>query len=98
MTSARIDLAPEVADALHAQRPVVALESTLIAHGLLWPLNYETATESEAVIREEGAIPATIAVWKGTPTVGLSASQLEILARGEEVVLKASRRDLAFAI
>jgi pseudouridylate synthase len=96
--TARIDLSAEVRDALHARRPVVALESTLIAHGLPWPLNYETATEAEAVVRQEGAVPATIAVWKGTPTVGLSASCLEMLARGEEVVLKASRRDLAFAI
>src|SRR5438067_10064372 len=94
----RIDLAPEVADALLARRPVVALESTLIAHGLPWPLNHETATEAEAVVREEGAVPATIAVWEGTPTVGLSTSQQEILARGGGVVLKASRRDLAFAI
>src|SRR5206468_12643884 len=86
MTFAGINLSPEVADAVRAGRPVVALESTLIAHGLPWPVNYETAMEAEAVVRAEGAIPATIAVWQGTPTVGLSASCLERLARHEEVI------------
>src|SRR5437588_5274920 len=93
-----VDVRPEVDVALRSGRPVVALESTLIAHGLPWPLNHETAAEAEAVVREEGAVPATIAVWEGTPTVGMSASQQKILARGGDVVLKASRRDLAFAI
>lgn len=97
MMSAGIDLAPEVADALRARRPVVALESTLIAHGLPWPLNHETAAEAEAVVREEGAVPATVAVWEGTPTVGLNAERQLVLARGG-AILKASRRDLAFAV
>ena len=97
MTSALLDLSPEVANALQAQRPVVALESTLIAHGLPWPLNHETAAEAEAAVRAEGAVPATVAVWEGTPTVGLSPSRQQALARGEGV-LKASRRDLAFAV
>ena len=92
-----LEIAPEVAAALAAQRPVVALESTLIAHGLPWPLNLETAREAEAAIRSEGAIPATIAVWEGRPTIGLEQAQLESLAR-DPAVAKASRRDLAMMI
>jgi pseudouridine-5'-phosphate glycosidase len=78
-------------------RPVVALESTLIAHGLPWPLNLETARDAEAAVRKEGAIPATIAVWRGRPTVGLTDAELEELA-GARNVRKASTRDLAAAV
>ncbi len=92
-----LTLSEEVAEAIEAGRPVVALESTLIAHGLPWPANVETAREAEAAVRAAGAIPATIAVWFGAPTVGLSASQLEELARAPNVV-KASRRDLGAAV
>jgi pseudouridine-5'-phosphate glycosidase len=92
-----LDVRPEVAAALREGRPVVALESTLIAHGLPWPLNLETARAAEAAVREEQAVPATIAVWHGRPTIGLSDAELEALARGEGI-LKASRRDLATAI
>jgi len=92
-----LQLHPEVAAALQAKRPVVALESTLIAHGLPLPLNLETARAAEAAVRAEGAIPATIAVLVGRPTIGLSDRELECLARNEHV-LKASRRDLAAAI
>ena len=88
---------PEVAEALAEHRPVVALESTLIAHGLPWPLNLETAQAAEAAVRREGAVPATIAVWEGSPVIGLDETQLERLARNR-AVFKASRRDLAFAI
>src|SRR5215471_11132738 len=73
----QLAVAPEVAAALNARRAVVALESTLIAHGLPWPLNLETAREAEAAIRAEGAVPATIAVWQGRPTVGLRDPELE---------------------
>ena len=97
MTPALLDVNPRVAEALRAGRPVVALESTLIAHGLPWPLNVETARAAEEAIRAEGAEPATIAVWQGRPTVGLTGEQVEALARAEGV-LKASRRDLAFAV
>lgn len=93
----RIDVRPEVAEALQARRPVVALESTLIAHGLPWPVNLETARAAEAAVRAEGAVPATIAVWRGRPTVGLHATELEALARGGDV-FKISRRDLAVTI
>jgi pseudouridine-5'-phosphate glycosidase len=92
-----LDIRPEVSAALREGRPVVALESTLIAHGLPWPLNLETALAAEAAVRDRSAVPATIAVWQGRPTVGLSEAELEELARGEGV-LKASRRDLAMAI
>jgi pseudouridine-5'-phosphate glycosidase len=87
----------EVREALQAGRPVVALESTLIAHGLPWPTNLETANGAELAVRENGAVPATIAVWKGRPTVGLTPDQIAELAR-EPNVLKASCRDLATAV
>src|SRR5205823_14804000 len=92
-----LSVAPEVAAARAAGRPVVALESTLIAHGLPWPLNLETARQAEAAVRAAGAVPATIAVWEGRPVVGLGAAELEGLAR-RDGVLKASRRDLAAAV
>jgi pseudouridine-5'-phosphate glycosidase len=90
-------VAEEVRDALDKNRPVVALESTLIAHGLPWPLNYETAQRAEDAIRAEGAIPATIAIFNGVPMVGLSKGDLLTLARASGVG-KASRRDLAMVI
>jgi pseudouridine-5'-phosphate glycosidase len=76
---------------------VVALESTLIAHGLPWPLNLDTAHGAEEAVRAAGALPATIAVLDGRPTVGLTEPELRALAQGQHVV-KASRRDLAGAI
>jgi pseudouridine-5'-phosphate glycosidase len=94
---AGIEVRPEVAAAVREGRPVVALESTLIAHGLPWPLNFETACQAEAAIRGEGGTPATIAVLHGRPTVGLRERELEELARSKEV-LKASRRDLCLAV
>ena len=90
-------LHPEVAAALRDGRPVVALESTLIAHGLPWPVNAETARAAEAAIRAEGAVPATIAVWNGQPTIGLTTEQIAALAQQRDIA-KASRRDLAAAI
>src|SRR5437588_2949028 len=88
---------PEAADALRDGRPVVALESTLIAHGLPHPLNLETARAAEAAVRAGGAVPATVAVLRGRPVVGLGAAELEELAVAGGV-RKASRRDLAAAI
>ncbi|MCI0379453.1 MAG: pseudouridine-5'-phosphate glycosidase [Gemmataceae bacterium] len=88
---------PEVAEAVERQRPVVALESTLIVHGLPWPLNLETALAAEAAVRAEGAVPATIAIWEGKPVIGLDAEQLHALAQ-QKNALKASRRDLAVAV
>jgi pseudouridine-5'-phosphate glycosidase len=92
-----LTVAEEVRTALAEGRPVVALESTLIAHGLPWPDNLETAHAAEQAVRDAGAVPATIAVWNGAPTIGLPAAQIEELAQAKDV-LKASRRDLATAV
>jgi pseudouridylate synthase len=92
-----IILAPEIATALAECRPVVALESTLIAHGLPWPTNLETAREAEEAVSEGGAVPATIAIWHGVPTIGLNDGQLAHLAQAQGV-FKASRRDLGTAV
>jgi pseudouridine-5'-phosphate glycosidase len=97
MKGLALDVRPEVADAVAGGGAVVALESTLIAHGLPWPLNLETAQAAEQAVRDAGAVPATIAVCRGRPTVGLSESELEELAHNHDV-LKASRRDLAIAV
>ena len=94
---AALAFSTEVSAALTGGRPVVALESTLIAHGLPRPVNLETAREVEAAVRAEGAIPATIAVWHGEPAIGLTDAQLVELAESN-AVLKASRRDLGAAI
>jgi pseudouridylate synthase len=91
-------LAPEVEDALAAGRPVVALESTLIAHGLPRPTNLAVAHEMEATIRTEGAVPATIALLDGHIVIGLSDAELERLATTDEPAAKASRRGLAVAL
>lgn len=90
-------LSAAVADALAAGRPVVALESTIVTHGLPFPENLETARAVEAAVREGGAVPATIAVLDGRLRVGLAADELERLARAERV-MKLSRADLAFAV
>jgi pseudouridine-5'-phosphate glycosidase len=87
----------EVAEALAGGRPVVALESTIISHGMPWPRNAEVALEVEAAVRAEGAVPATIAVIDGTVCAGLGADQVERLGRGGDVV-KAASRDLGACI
>ncbi len=92
-----ITLADEVWDALHDQRPVVALESTVIAHGLPYPDNIQVAGAMEAAIREEGAIPATVGIFDGAIRIGLHSSEIEQLAL-EKHVLKVSRRDLAYVL
>ncbi len=89
-----LDIRPEVRDALAAGRPVVALESTVISHGLPRPRNVETARQMEAAVREEGAVPATIGLIDGRLVVGLSSGEIELLARTEHAA-KVSRRDLA---
>jgi pseudouridine-5'-phosphate glycosidase len=91
------DLAPEVAEALGDGHPVVALESTIITHGMPFPQNVETACALEATVRSAGAVPATIAIIDGRIKVGLQPHQLEKLG-GAKQVLKATRRDLAAAI
>jgi pseudouridine-5'-phosphate glycosidase len=94
---AYLRLTDEVRQALDAGRPVVALESTVIAHGLPHPLNVEVARAMEAAIRGEGATPATIALFDGWIAVGLVSDEIERLG-SEPGVLKASRRDLAVAL
>jgi pseudouridine-5'-phosphate glycosidase len=97
MSPTLLDVRPEVVAALRDGRPVVALESTLIAHGLPWPLNLQTARDAEAAVRRGGAVPATVAVLAGIPTVGVSDGELELLAHAKEV-RKAGRRDIAPAV
>lgn len=87
----------EVADAVASGRPVVALESTLISHGLAYPTNLEIARELEDIVRREGGAPATVAILDGRPLVGLEDADLERLARGTNVC-KVSRRDIAVAV
>ncbi|WP_259781094.1 pseudouridine-5'-phosphate glycosidase [Aestuariispira ectoiniformans] len=92
-----LDIHPDVAQALAEGRPVVALESTIISHGLPWPQNLEVARDLEAVIREEGAVPATVGIVKGRIVVGLSDDQIVEFAQNSNVV-KVSRRDLATVV
>ncbi len=89
-----LDIAPEVAEALKNNRPVVALESTIISHGMPYPQNVETALRVEAVIREQGAVPATIAIIGGRLKAGCSKEDIEYLGKKGLSVTKASRRDL----
>ncbi|MFZ1965240.1 MAG: pseudouridine-5'-phosphate glycosidase [Roseiarcus sp.] len=92
---ALLDLSPEAADALAGKRPIVALESTIITHGMLYPQNFETALTLENAVRAQGATPATIAVVDGRFKVGLDRAELEALSRLSGGVVKASRRDLS---
>lgn len=89
-----LDVAPEVAEALKAGKPVVALESTIISHGMPYPKNVETALNVETVIRDNGAIPATIAIIGGRLKAGLSKDEIEYLGKTGQDVTKVSRRDL----
>ena len=89
-----LDISPEVKEALAAGKPVVALESTIISHGMPYPQNVETALNVERIIRENGAVPATIAIIKGRLKAGLTKDEIEYLGRKGYDVTKASRRDL----
>ena len=89
-----LSVSPEVQAALDAGKPVVALESTIISHGMPYPKNVETALNVEKIIRENGAVPATIAIIKGKMTVGCTKEQIEYLGKRGLDVPKASRRDL----
>ena len=92
-----MDISEEIQDSIKENGPVVALESTIISHGMPFPQNLETALEVENIIRKEGAIPATIAVIEGRIKIGLSNLELEQFAQGEKPV-KVSSRDLPFAL
>ena len=93
-----LDVAPEVADALESGKPVVALESTIISHGMPYPRNVETAALVENTIRDGGAVPATIAILDGRLKVGLSNAEIQRIGKQGTDVIKCSRRDLPFVI
>ena len=88
---------PEVAAARTAGKPIVALESTIISHGMPYPQNVQTAREVEQIIRDAGAVPATIAIMDGKICIGLSEQQLEMLGHAHDAI-KVSRRDLAYVL
>lgn len=92
-----LDINPEVAKALEEGRPVVALESTIISHGMPYPRNVETALNVEKIIRDNGAIPATIAILKGKLKVGLTPEEIDYLGKTPGVI-KTSRRDIPFIV
>ena len=89
-----LNVSPEVKEAIAAGKPVVALESTIISHGMPYPQNVETALNVEKIIRDNGAVPATIAIIKGRITVGCTHEEIEYLGKKGLAVTKASRRDL----
>lgn len=89
-----LDVAPEVAKAIAEGRPVVALESTIISHGMPYPQNVETALQVEKIIRDHGAVPATIAILGGRLKAGLTPEEIDYLGRTGAEVTKTSRRDL----
>lgn len=88
----------EVKSAIEENKPVVALESTIISHGMPYPKNVETALEVEKIVRENGAIPATIAIINGVIKVGLSREEIELIGKEGLKVLKTSRRDLGYVV
>lgn len=98
MKNNQLSLAPEVRAALEDRRPVVALESTIIAHGMPYPQNVETAQRVERIVRAAGAVPATCAILGGKLCVGLDVAGLERLGRGGASILKVSRRDLSYLV
>ena len=97
MLNKYLEIHPEVAEALANNKPVVALESTIISHGMPYPQNVETARKVEDIIREKGAVPATIGIINGKLKVGLSDQEMEIMGTAPDI-LKVSRRDLPFVV
>lgn len=93
-----LDIAPEVHAALQQGRPVVALESTIICHGMSHPKNVETALKVEQTVRENGALPATIAILNGRLKAGLTESEIAYLGSKGQQVIKTSRRDMPFVV
>lgn len=92
-----LQFSPEVQAARAAGKPIVALESTIISHGMPYPQNVQTAREVEQVIRDAGAVPATIAIIDGRICIGLASDQLELLGQSKDAI-KVSRRDLAYVL
>ena len=95
MLNRYLDVKSEVAQAIAEGKPVVALESTIISHGMPYPQNVQTALEVEKIIRENGAVPATIAIIGGRLKAGLTPEEIEYLGKKGTAIAKASRRDLA---
>ncbi|XP_025884009.1 pseudouridine-5'-phosphate glycosidase isoform X2 [Solanum lycopersicum] len=93
-----IKISPEVSEALKHGTPIVALESTIISHGMPYPQNFETAKELEVIVRDNGAVPATIAILDGVPCIGLTTEELEILARLGSKARKTASRDIALVM
>ena len=93
-----LDINPKVAKALQNKQPVVALESTIISHGMPYPKNMETALQVEAVVREAGAVPATIALMDGKIKIGLTEAEIKFLAQKGREVIKTSRRDIPYVL
>lgn len=95
---ALIDIHPEVAEALRVRRPVVALESTIITHGIPYPVNLKTARSVERNVRTSGSVPATIGLIGGRVKIGLESHELERLAECRNDPVKLSRRDIGAAV
>ena len=93
-----LDINPEVKGALAQNLPIVALESTIISHGMPYPQNKETALQVEKIVRENGAIPATIAIINGKIKVGLNNDEIDYLAKSGNKIVKASRRDIPYLL
>jgi pseudouridine-5'-phosphate glycosidase len=98
MTPPYLDIHPEVAQAITERRPVVALESTIISHGMPFPQNVATALQVEAEVRAHGAVPATMAILNGRLKAGLTVAEIETLGQSGRSVVKVSRRDLPFIV
>ncbi len=98
MTFPYLDIHPDVAQAIAQRRPVVALESTIISHGMPYPQNVETALRVEAEVRANGAVPATMAIIDGRLKAGLSVGEIETLGQSGRSVVKVSRRDIPFIV
>lgn len=93
-----LEISEEVKNALKNNKPIIALESTIISHGMPYPQNAETALKVESIVRENGGIPATIAIIGGKLKVGLSPQEIELLGKEGEKVIKVSRRDIPYII
>ena len=98
MTHPYLDIHPDVAQAIAQRRPVVALESTIISHGMPYPQNVATALQVEVEVRAHGAVPATIAIVNGRLKAGLTAAEIETLGQTGRSVVKVSRRDIPFIV
>lgn len=93
-----LDMSQEVAEAIKQKKPIVALESTIISHGMPYPQNYEMALQVEEIIRKNGAVPATIAIINGRLKAGLEKHEVELLAKEGLKITKVSRRDMPFVV